>query len=45
VQATVLLFLVASPVLRRLFRLRGVRTGLGSSETVTRTYGVGEKVA
>ncbi len=44
VQATVLLFLVASPVLRRLFRLRGVRSGLGSTETIARTYG-GEKAA
>lgn len=44
VQATVLLFLVASPVLRRLFRLRGVRSGLGSTDTIARTYG-GEKAA
>jgi general nucleoside transport system permease protein len=44
VQATVLLFLVASPVLRRLFRLRGVKSGLGSTETIARTYG-GEKAA
>jgi simple sugar transport system permease protein len=44
VQATVLLFLVASPVLRRVFRLRGVRSGLGSTETIARTYG-GEKAA
>jgi len=42
VQATVLLFLVASPVLRRVFRLRGVRSGLGSTETIAQTYG-GEK--
>ncbi|MHB8458884.1 MAG: ABC transporter permease [Candidatus Limnocylindrales bacterium] len=42
-QATILLFLVASPVLRRVFRLRGVRTGLGSSDTIARTYG-GEAV-
>ncbi|HEX8941402.1 MAG TPA: ABC transporter permease [Candidatus Limnocylindrales bacterium] len=38
-QATILLFLVASPVLRRLFRLRGVQSGLGSTETIARTYG------
>jgi ABC-type uncharacterized transport system permease subunit len=44
VQATVLLFLVASPVLRRLFRLRGVQSGLGSTETIARTYG-SEKAA
>ena len=42
VQATVLLFLVASPVLRRVFRLQGVRSGLGSTETIAQTYG-GEK--
>ncbi len=42
-QATILLFLVASPVLRRLFRLRGVQAGLGSTDTITRTYG-GEAV-
>jgi ABC-type uncharacterized transport system permease subunit len=38
-QATILLFLVASPVLRKIFRLRGVQSGLGSSDTFTRTYG------
>ena len=38
-QATILLFLVASPLLRRVFRLRGVRTGLGSSDSIARTYG------
>ena len=38
-QATILLFLVASPVLRRVFRLRGVQTGLGSTDTIARTYG------
>ncbi len=43
VQATILLFLVASPVLRALFRLRGVQTELGSTDTITRTYG-GEAV-
>jgi len=42
-QATILLFLVASPVLRRVFRLRGAQIGLGSSETIARTYG-GEAV-
>jgi len=41
VQATILLFLVASPVLRRLFRLRGVSSGLGSTETIARSYGGG----
>jgi len=38
-QATILLFLVAGPVLRRLFRLRGVKPGIESTETLTRTYG------
>jgi simple sugar transport system permease protein len=38
-EATILLFLVASPVLRRVFRLRGVQSGLGSTDTITRTYG------
>ena len=38
-QATILLFLVASPVIRRLFRLRGVQAGLGSTDTITSTYG------
>lgn len=39
IQATILLFLVAGPVLRRLFRLRGVSGGLGATETITRSYG------
>jgi general nucleoside transport system permease protein len=38
-QAIILLFLVASPVLRRVFRLRGAKTGLGTTDTMTRTYG------
>lgn len=38
-QATILFFLVAAPVLRRAFRLRGVRSGLGTTETMARTYG------
>jgi simple sugar transport system permease protein len=38
-QATILFFLVAAPVLRRIFRLRGVRSGFGTTETITRTYG------
>jgi general nucleoside transport system permease protein len=38
-QATILLFLVANTVLRRLLRLRGVKSGLGTTETITRTYG------
>ena len=34
-----LLFLVANTVLRRLLRLRGVKTGLVTTETITATYG------
>lgn len=37
-QATILLFLVAGPVLRRLFRLRGV-SGMIDAQTITATYG------
>ncbi len=38
-QAVILLFLVASPVLRRIFRLRGVKASLGTTETMSKTYG------
>jgi general nucleoside transport system permease protein len=38
-QATILLFLVANPVLRRALKLRGVKSGLDTTETITRTYG------
>jgi len=38
-QATILLFLVASPVLRRVFRLRGAKAMLDSETTITATYG------
>ncbi|MFL5777689.1 MAG: ABC transporter permease [Chloroflexota bacterium] len=38
-QATILLFLVATPVLRRVFRLRGVKAGLEGTDTITKTYG------
>jgi simple sugar transport system permease protein len=37
-QATILLFLVANPVLQRVLRLRGV-AGLDTTDTITRTYG------
>lgn len=40
-QATILLFLVASGPLRHLFRLRGVSGSLGSTETITRSYSEG----
>jgi simple sugar transport system permease protein len=39
VQSIILLFLVASPVVRRALHLRGVKAGLGTTETMTRTYG------
>jgi general nucleoside transport system permease protein len=39
VQAIILLFLVASPVIRRVLRLRGVKSSLGTTDTMTRTYG------
>jgi general nucleoside transport system permease protein len=38
-QATILLFLVAHTVIRRLFKLRGVKAGLESTDTIARTYG------
>jgi general nucleoside transport system permease protein len=38
-QATILLFLVAHEVVRRLLRLRGVKAGLESTDTISRTYG------
>jgi ABC-type uncharacterized transport system permease subunit len=44
IQATVLLFLVATPVLRRLFRLRGTQVAVEEVDTITRTYG-GESVS
>lgn len=43
-QATILFFLVASPVIQRLFRLRGARSGLEDATTFTKSYG-GESVA
>jgi general nucleoside transport system permease protein len=39
VEAIVLLFLVANTVVRRLFRLRNVEAHLGTTETITATYG------
>jgi simple sugar transport system permease protein len=38
-EAIILFFLVASPVLRRVLRLRGVKSSLGTTETMSRTYG------
>lgn len=39
IQSIILLFLVASPIVRRVFRLRGAEAGLGTGGTMTRTYG------
>ena len=41
-QATILLFLVATPVLQRVFRIRGAKSGIDAPETFTKTYGSGE---
>ena len=38
-QATILFFLVIGPVLRRVFKLRGVSGNLGATDTITRSYG------
>jgi ABC-type uncharacterized transport system permease subunit len=38
-QATILLFLVAHTVIRRMLKLRGVKAALESTETIARTYG------
>ena len=39
-QATILFFLVVSPVIKRIFRLRGAKTGLeDTATTITATYG------
>ena len=38
-QATLLFFLVASPVIKRVFRLKGVESGLEDATTFTSTYG------
>jgi ABC-type uncharacterized transport system permease subunit len=42
VQATILFFIVASSVVRRIFRLRGVGPGLEEATTISRSYGAGE---
>lgn len=44
-QATILFFLVASPVIKRVFRLKGARSGLEDSGTFTSTYGGEAKIA
>jgi general nucleoside transport system permease protein len=38
-QALILFFLVASPVIVKLFRIRGAGSGLGEATTITSTYG------
>jgi general nucleoside transport system permease protein len=43
-EATILLLLIASPYIRRVLGLRGVKAGLEGSGTITRTY-AGESVA
>ena len=42
-EATILLFLIASPYIRRVFGLRGVKSGVEGTPTITATYG-GEAV-
>jgi simple sugar transport system permease protein len=43
IQATILFFLVASPVIQRIFRLRGAKAAIEETGTFTKTYG-GEAV-
>jgi simple sugar transport system permease protein len=43
-QATILFFLVASPVIAKIFRIRGAKTGLDETTTITATYGGAETV-
>ncbi len=38
-QAIILFFLVASPVLTRVFKLRDVKANLGTTDTISRSYG------
>ena len=42
IQATILLVLVATPVLRRLINLRGTKAAIAPPPTITRSYGSGE---
>ena len=41
---SILLFLVATPVLQRVFRVRGAKTGIDAPGTFTKTYGSGGEV-
>jgi simple sugar transport system permease protein len=45
IQATILFFLVAGPVIQRVFRLRGAKAAIEDTGTFTRTYGGGETVS
>lgn len=44
VQAMILLFLVAAPVVRRVLRIRGAKEDVGAPDTISRSYG-GETAA
>jgi len=44
IQATILFFLVASPVIQRIFRLKSAKAAIEETGTFTKTYG-GEAVA
>ncbi len=44
-QATILLFLVATPVLQRVFKIRGAKSGIDAPGTFTKSYGSGEAPA
>jgi general nucleoside transport system permease protein len=44
IQATILFFLVASPVIKRVFRLKDAKAGIDDTGTFTKTY-AGESVA
>jgi general nucleoside transport system permease protein len=44
-QATILLFLVATPVLQRVFRVRGAKPGIDAPATFSKSYGSGEAPA
>jgi simple sugar transport system permease protein len=42
IQATILLVLVATPVLGRVLKIRGARAAIDTTPTITRSYGSGE---
>ena len=39
IQATILFFLIAGPVVQRVFRLRGAEAAIEETGTFTKTYG------